>query len=63
MHVKTAKEVEETSTRKGKIIVLECDKKSKEERSKYLEKHKKERIGVKGHIGIRFRNILCKKNK
>ena len=58
VHVKTTKEIEETHTSKGKIIVLKCDLKSKEERVKCEEQHKNERIAVRGNIGLQFRNRL-----
>ena len=48
--VKTTKEVEETSSSKGKIMVQELDKKSKEERVKCEEQRKNERIGARGNI-------------
>ena len=43
MRMKTTKEVEETSNSKGKLTVLKCDKKSKEERTKSEEQHTNER--------------------
>ena len=56
MRVKITKEVEEASNSKGKMMVLKCDKKSKEERAKREEQYKNKRIGARGNIGLRLRN-------
>ena len=40
VHVKNKKEAEELDNSKGKIMVMKCGVKSKEERVKYEDQHK-----------------------
>ena len=54
--MKATKEIDETNDRKGQMMVLASDKKSKEERAKCKEQHRSEREGITGNIGLRFRN-------
>ena len=57
MRVKTTKEVKKTKDSKGKMMVLKCDKKLKEENVKCEEQHKNEIIGA-GNIGLRLTHRL-----
>ena len=59
--MKPKKEVKGTNHSKGKMMVLECDKKSKEERVKCEDQCRSERVGVRGNIGLRFRNKFCER--
>ena len=54
--MKTKKEVAEIENKEGKIMMLSCNVKSKEERVKGEENCKNERASTRGKNGIKFRN-------
>ena len=59
--MKTTKEAEEIDNSKGKIMLLKCDLKSKEERVQCEDKCENERAGAKGNIGLQCRNRSCER--
>ena len=54
--MKTKNEVEEIDNNKGKIMMLSCDAKSKEERAECEKNWKNERTSIRWNIGIKFQN-------